>query len=32
VGEQVSVPENQILVLEKDDAGKFSFQLEERAA
>jgi pyrimidine operon attenuation protein/uracil phosphoribosyltransferase len=32
VGEYVSVPENQILVLEKDDAGKFSFQLEERAA
>jgi pyrimidine operon attenuation protein/uracil phosphoribosyltransferase len=32
VGERVSVPENQILVLEKNDAGKFSFQLEERAA
>ncbi len=31
VGEQVNVPENQILVLEKNDAGKFSFQLEERA-
>jgi pyrimidine operon attenuation protein/uracil phosphoribosyltransferase len=31
VGEQVSVPDNQILVLEKDGAGKFSFQLEERA-
>ncbi len=30
-GEQVSAPENQILVLEKDGAGKFSFQLEERA-
>jgi pyrimidine operon attenuation protein/uracil phosphoribosyltransferase len=30
VGEQVRVPENQILVLEKDTAGKFSFQLEER--
>jgi len=29
-GEQVQVPENQILVLEKDAAGKFSFQLEER--
>jgi pyrimidine operon attenuation protein/uracil phosphoribosyltransferase len=29
VGEQVSVPENQTLVLEKDDAGKFNFQLEE---
>ncbi|WP_438979010.1 bifunctional pyr operon transcriptional regulator/uracil phosphoribosyltransferase PyrR [Polynucleobacter sp.] len=32
VGEQVSVPDNQILVLEKDDAGKFSFQLEARTA
>jgi pyrimidine operon attenuation protein/uracil phosphoribosyltransferase len=32
VGEQASVPDNQILVLEKDGAGKFSFQLEERAA
>jgi len=32
IGEQVSIPENQILVLEKDDAGKFSFQLEERSA
>ena len=31
VGEQVNVPGNQILVLEKDDAGKFGFQLEERA-
>jgi pyrimidine operon attenuation protein/uracil phosphoribosyltransferase len=31
VGEVVQVPEHQILVLEKDDAGKFSFQLEERA-
>ena len=30
VGEQVRVPENQILVLEKDTGGKFSFQLEER--
>ncbi|MBU3610175.1 bifunctional pyr operon transcriptional regulator/uracil phosphoribosyltransferase PyrR [Polynucleobacter wuianus] len=30
VGEQVQVPENQILVLEKDTTGKFSFQLEER--
>jgi pyrimidine operon attenuation protein / uracil phosphoribosyltransferase len=29
VGEQVQVPENQILVLEKDAAGEFSFQLEE---
>jgi pyrimidine operon attenuation protein/uracil phosphoribosyltransferase len=32
VGERVSIPESQILVLEKDGAGKFSFQLEERAA
>ena len=32
VREQVSVSKSQILVLEKDDAGKFSFQLEERAA
>ncbi|QWD96835.1 bifunctional pyr operon transcriptional regulator/uracil phosphoribosyltransferase PyrR [Polynucleobacter sp. MG-6-Vaara-E2] len=30
VGEQVQVSENQILVLEKNEAGKFSFQLEER--
>jgi pyrimidine operon attenuation protein/uracil phosphoribosyltransferase len=30
IGEQIQVPENQILVLEKDTAGKFSFQLEER--
>jgi len=30
VGEQVRVPENQTLVLEKDTAGKFSFQLEGR--
>jgi pyrimidine operon attenuation protein/uracil phosphoribosyltransferase len=30
VGERVSIPDNQILVLEKDNAGKFSFQLEER--
>jgi len=30
VGEVVQVPEEQILVLEKDGAGKFSFQLEER--
>jgi pyrimidine operon attenuation protein/uracil phosphoribosyltransferase len=29
-GEQIDVPDNQILVLEKDTAGKFSFQLEER--
>jgi pyrimidine operon attenuation protein/uracil phosphoribosyltransferase len=31
VGEQVTIPDHQILVLEKDSAGKFSFQLEERA-
>lgn len=30
VGQEIQVPENQILVLEKDDAGKFSFELEER--
>ncbi len=30
-GEQVMVPENQILVLERDAAGKFNFQIEERA-
>ena len=30
VGEQVYVSDNQILVLEKNEAGKFSFQLEER--
>jgi pyrimidine operon attenuation protein/uracil phosphoribosyltransferase len=30
VGEQVTIPDHQILVLEKDGAGKFSFQLEER--
>jgi pyrimidine operon attenuation protein/uracil phosphoribosyltransferase len=30
VGEQVQVPDQQILVLEKDSAGKLSFQLEER--
>ena len=28
VGERAAIPEDQILVLEKDDAGKFSFQLE----
>jgi pyrimidine operon attenuation protein/uracil phosphoribosyltransferase len=32
VGEQTSIPDDQILVLEKDDSGKFSFQLEERTA
>ena len=30
VGEQVQVPKNQVLVLEKDMTGKFCFQLEER--
>jgi pyrimidine operon attenuation protein/uracil phosphoribosyltransferase len=30
VGEEVQIPEGQILVLEKDTAGKFSFELEER--
>ena len=30
VGEQVQVPENQILVLERDVTGKLSFELEER--
>jgi pyrimidine operon attenuation protein/uracil phosphoribosyltransferase len=30
VGEEIQIPEEQILVLEKDLAGKFSFQLEER--
>jgi pyrimidine operon attenuation protein/uracil phosphoribosyltransferase len=30
VGEQVTIPDHQILVLEKDGTGKFSFQLEER--
>jgi len=30
VGEELQIPEEQILVLEKDLAGKFSFQLEER--
>ena len=31
VGEEMQVPDDQILVLEKDGAGNFSFQLEERA-
>jgi pyrimidine operon attenuation protein / uracil phosphoribosyltransferase len=31
VGEQVTVPDHQILVLEKDADGRFAFQLEERA-
>ena len=30
VGEVIQVPDQQILVLEKDAAGKFSFVLEER--
>ena len=30
VGEAVQVADEQILVLQKDDVGKFSFQLEER--
>ena len=30
-GEKIQVADQQILVLEKDAAGKFSFQLEERA-
>jgi pyrimidine operon attenuation protein/uracil phosphoribosyltransferase len=32
VGEKVDVADQKILVLEKDAAGKFSFQLEERAS
>ena len=32
VGEEIQIPEEQILVLEKDTAGKFNFQLEEREA
>jgi pyrimidine operon attenuation protein/uracil phosphoribosyltransferase len=32
LGEKMKIPENQILVLEKDDAGKFRFQLEDREA
>ncbi len=32
VGEVIQLPDQQILVLEKDAAGKFSFQLEERAS
>jgi pyrimidine operon attenuation protein/uracil phosphoribosyltransferase len=32
VGEKVDVAEQKILVLEKDTAGKFSFQLEERTS
>ena len=30
VGAEIQVPDQQILVLEKDIAGKFNFQLEER--
>jgi pyrimidine operon attenuation protein / uracil phosphoribosyltransferase len=30
VGEELQIPEDKILVLEKDTAGKFSFLLEER--
>jgi len=30
VGEAIKVPDQKILVLEKDGAGRFSFQLEER--
>jgi pyrimidine operon attenuation protein/uracil phosphoribosyltransferase len=30
IGEVIQVPDQQILVLEKDVAGKFSFVLEER--
>ncbi|QWD78213.1 bifunctional pyr operon transcriptional regulator/uracil phosphoribosyltransferase PyrR [Polynucleobacter sp. MWH-Svant-W18] len=30
VGAEIQVPDQQILVLEKDTAGKFNFQLEER--
>jgi pyrimidine operon attenuation protein/uracil phosphoribosyltransferase len=32
VGEVIQVLDQKILVLEKDTAGKFSFQLEERAS
>ena len=32
VGEKVDVAEQKVLVLEKDAAGKFNFQLEERAS
>lgn len=30
-GEQVQVPDHQVLVLEKNTDGKFTFQLEDRA-
>jgi len=32
VGEKVSIPDHQILVLDKNTAGHFSFQIEERAS
>ena len=31
VGEKVSIPDHQILVLDKNTSGQFSFQIEERA-
>ena len=32
VGEKVSIPDRQILVLDKNTVGQFSFQIEERAS
>jgi len=32
VGEKVSIPDHQILVLDKNTAGQFNFQIEERAS
>ena len=32
VGEKVSIPDHQILVLDKNTVGQFSFQIEERAS
>jgi len=32
VGEKVSIPDHKILVLDKNTAGHFSFQIEERAS
>ena len=32
VGEKVSIPDHQILVLDKNTAGHFNFQIEERAS
>jgi pyrimidine operon attenuation protein/uracil phosphoribosyltransferase len=32
VGEEVSIPDHQILVLDKNTSGQFSFQIEERAS